>query len=114
MPHIIIEFTEGLASETQIESLLDSLHASIAATGLFDAQHIRLRAIPLHHHRCGGTRAHFIHAQLRIHAGRSHEQKNRLSSVVLAALRERQWPAHVITVEVVEMVRDSYSKLSSD
>lgn len=110
MPHVIVEFTHGLASEPQIESMLDALHTAIAATGLFDTEHIRLRALPLHHYRCGGIKRHFLHAQLRIHTGRTAEQKQRLSNAVLASLKDQCWPAEVITVEIVEMDKASYSK----
>lgn len=112
MPHIIIEYTDGLATNAQIESMLDALHTSIVTTQLFAATHIRIRAQLLRHHRCGGIKRHFIHAQLRIHAGRNSEQKRILSSAVLATLCDQQWPAEVITVEVVEMERESYAKFS--
>lgn len=112
MPHILIEFTNGLAVDSQIESMLHAVHTAIAATRLFDEGNIRIRAHPLHYYRCGGEKRHFIHAQLRIHTGRSAEQKNQLSHAVLAALREQQWPAKAITIEVVEMERGSYSKFS--
>lgn len=114
MPHVIIEFTHGFASETQIESMLDALHTAIAATGVFEAGHIRLRAIPLLHFRCGGTKRHFLHAQLRIHTGRSAKQKQHLSSAVLATLKDQCWPAEVITVEIVEMDKVSYTKYSQE
>lgn len=112
MPHIIIEYTEGLASDAQIESLLDALHTALVTTELFEESHIRIRAYPSRHHRSGGGKRHFIHAQLRIHTGRNSEQKQRLSSGVLSTLREQQWPAEVVTVEVVEMERESYAKFS--
>jgi 5-carboxymethyl-2-hydroxymuconate isomerase len=114
MPHILIEFTEALASDEQVESLLDAIHTTVAATELFDEEHIRVRAYSLHHYRCGSRKRHFIHAQLRIHAGRSNEQKHRLSNAVLSALHAQQWPAEVITVEVVEMERESYAKFTRD
>ena len=112
MPHALIEYTEGLADDGQIESMLDALHTPIAATELFDEQHIRIRACPLHHYRHGGEKRPFIHAQLRIHKGRTIEQKRTLSSEVLATLCAQQWDAEVVTVEVVEMERESYAKFS--
>jgi 5-carboxymethyl-2-hydroxymuconate isomerase len=48
--------------------------------------------------------------QCRLHAGRSEAQKRQLSEAVLAAVRGQGWVAKVITVEVVEMDRDSYAK----
>lgn len=114
MPHILIEFSAGQAGQAQVETLLDAVHDALAATGLFETGHIRLRAIPLHHYRCAGARTPFIHAQLRIHSGRGSDEKRRASAAVLAALRAQQWPAEVITVEVVEMERESYAKYSRE
>lgn len=112
MPHIIIEFSHGLAGEEQIESMLDALHTTIAATDLFETSHIRIRACPQLFHRCGGNKQHFMHAQMRIHTGRDTDTKRSLSDTVLATLRAQQWPAQVITVEVVEMDREGYAKFS--
>lgn len=93
--------------------MLDALHQTLVASGLFEAGHIKLRAMPLTHYRLGGARQHFLHAQLRIHRGRSEEQKQKLSRRVLETLRGQQWPLQVITVEVVEMDRASYAKFSA-
>lgn len=114
MPHILIEYTAGLASDAQLESLLDALHATLASSALFEPDHIRLRAGALHHYRCAGAKLPFIHVQCRIHRGRTSEQKRRLSSTVLATLQQQQWPVRTITVEVVEMERESYSKFTQE
>jgi 5-carboxymethyl-2-hydroxymuconate isomerase len=113
MPHLIIEFTHGQASEAQVERLLDAVHRAAADCGLFDERHIRVRAIPLPFYCVAGRREHFIHAQLRLHAGREVAQRRALSEAVLAVLRAQGWPARVITVEVVEMERDSYARYSA-
>jgi len=114
MPHVLIEFSRELADETQIEQMLDTLHLAVAASGLFESSHIKLRAQPLNHYRLGGEREPFIHVQLRIHTGRTGQQKRELSEGVLVALRRLEWPARTITVEVVEMARDSYAKCSRE
>ena len=110
MPHVIIEFSEELASAGQIEMLLDEINRAAAGTGLFEASHIRVRAMAYAHYRVAGKREPFIHAQCRIHAGRSETQQRQLSEAVLLALRAQGWPVRVITVEVVEMERASYAK----
>lgn len=114
MPHILIEYTAELASEQLIETLLDELHTAISATGLFVPARIRIRATPLHHYRCGGDKRHFVHAQLRIHTGRSDTQKCALSNTVLTTLQQQRWPVDDITVEVVEMARESYAKFTRE
>lgn len=110
MPHLIIEFAQGQAGDAQVEALLDAVHHAAATTGLFEASHIRVRAYPVAYYRLGGEQRPFIHAQLRIHSGRSLAQRQALSQAILTALHAQQWPAQVITVEVVEMERASYAK----
>lgn len=112
MPHVIIEFARELAQDAQVQDMLDAVHRAVAETGLFDESHIKSRAIPLSFYRCGAGSDPFIHAQLRIHSGRTDAQKKALSESVLTALRTQRWPAKVITVEVVEMDRASYVKYS--
>lgn len=112
MPHVIIEFAEESVSEAQISPMLDSVHAAAASTGLFDPTHIKSRAFPLRHYRTGLDSGPFIHAQLRIKAGRDDAQKNALSHAVLAALKAQDLPVQVITVEVVDMDVETYAKWS--
>lgn len=114
MPHVIIEFPYELASDEQAESLLEQLHHTVVASGLFEEGNIRLRTQPFIHYRLGGALEPYIHVQLRIHSGRTSEQKGDLSRRVLDAVRQQGWPVKTITVEVVEMVRDSYAKFSAD
>lgn len=110
MPHLIIEFAQELAEAEQVETLLDAVHRAAAGTGLFEENYIRVRAMPVAHYRCGGKREPFIHVQCRIHAGRNEVMKKQLSEAVLSALRDQGWPAKVMTVEVVDMDRESYAK----
>jgi 5-carboxymethyl-2-hydroxymuconate isomerase len=113
MPHLIIEFSHGQVSDEQVESMLDAVHRAAVATALFDERHIRVRAIPVNFYRIAGQRDHFIHTQCRIHAGRDHAQKRGLSDTLLQALTSQHWPARSITVEVVELERESYAKYSA-
>jgi 5-carboxymethyl-2-hydroxymuconate isomerase len=110
MPHLIVEFSDDPSIASRVEPLLDAIHRAATASGLFDESHIRVRALPYAHYRVGGKREPFIHVQCRLHAGRSEAQKRQLSEAVLAAVRGQGWVAKVITVEVVEMDRDSYAK----
>lgn len=113
MPHLIIEFSREQANDAQVEALLDAVHQAALASGLFEASHIRVRAMPYTFYRNAGRREHFIHAQCRIHAGREEAQQRRLSEAVLEALQRQHWPARSITVEVVEMERATYAKYTA-
>lgn len=113
MPHLIIEYADDLASDADIPPLLDAVHAAAVSTGLFDESHIKTRAIAVSHYRTGTGHGPFIHAQLRIKAGRTGAQKRELSAAVLAAIRSRNLPAQVITIEVVDMDAATYAKWSA-
>ena len=113
MPHLIIEYSEQQAGPEQVEQMLDAVHRAANQTGLFEENHIRVRAVAYPHSLLGGTSGHFLHTQCRIHVGRSDEQKRDLSEVVLRALRGLGWAAQSITVEVVDMDRATYAKYRS-
>ena len=112
MPHLIIEFSRGLATDHQINAMLNAVHEAAAGTDLFDESHIRVRAIPVDYYRVGGKHEPFIHTQCRIHYGRGAEQKRQLSDAVLAAIKAQALIAKSITVEVVDMDRSTYAKHS--
>lgn len=114
MPHLIIEFADEPAIAERMEAIVDGVHRAVAETGLFDESHIRVRGHPVAHYRVGGESASFIHVQCRIHAGRNDEQKRQLSEAVLGAVRGQSLPVKNITVEVVEMDRESYAKWVSE
>lgn len=112
MPHLIIEYAQNMEVEDKVPAMLNAVHNAAVASGLFDEGNIKVRAIPLVHYRFGKGRDPFIHAQLRIQMGRNQDQKKALSNAVLKTLREQNWPAGMITVEVVEMDTATYAKYS--
>ncbi len=113
MPHLIIEFSESLANEEQISLMLDAVHDAARDTGLFEESHIKTRLIPVKYYRLAKPSETFIHAQLRIKAGRDNNQKKKLSEMVLTAIKNQHWSANVITVEVIDMDTSSYSKCTT-
>ena len=113
MPHLIIEYAQDLSSNEQARAMLDAVHDAALSSELFVESHIKTRLIPVTHYRVGSSQDRFIHAQLRIKSGRDMEQKKALSEAVLMAIRSQNWPANVITVEVVEMDDASYAKYTA-
>jgi len=110
MPHLIIEFADDLAVDNSVSKMLDAVHYATVETGLFIESHIKTRAIPVKHYRTGVGFDPFIHAQLRIKSGRNETQKKILSESVLSAIVNQAWPVKVVTVEVVDIDSESYSK----
>jgi len=110
MPHIIVEYAEQLADEATVAAMLQAVHRSIADSGLFKANQIRTRACPFRNFTNAGGDDPYIHVQARIKSGRDTDNKKRLGEVILAGLGTLGLQAVVITVEVIDMDRDSYGK----
>ena len=110
MPHIILEYPEGCLLEPLVNKALRSIHASAAASDLFEISHIRTRAYSFKQYTHGDNDKAYIHIQARIKSGRDTDEKKRLSDSILLGLRNLDLPVAVITIEVVDMNRESYSK----
>ncbi len=110
MPHIIVEYAEPLIGDEQIAAILQSVHNAIAESGLFEADHIKTRAYPFRHFTHAGGRDPYIHIQARIKSGRNADDKKRLAGAILNELKKSNIPPSVITVEIIDMDRDSYAK----
>ncbi len=73
MPHLIVEFTDNLQPDGDIGGLLPKLTQVLIDQGAYPIGGIRARAIELHHYRIadGAADDAFVHATLKIGAGRS-------------------------------------------
>ncbi len=114
MPHIIVEYQEALADKIKISEVLQAIHNAISDSGLFKANQIKTRAYPFQDHTNAGEQNPYIHILARIKSGRDADNKQQFSKVILAGLKPLAIPASVITVEVIDMDRESYGKLEPD
>ena len=110
MPHIIVEYSEQLLEDAEVHTMLKTVHGSIADSGLFKANQIKTRAYPFKEFTNAGENSPYIHIQVRIKVGRDADNKKRLGKVILAGFETFNIQASVITVEVIDMDRDSYGK----
>lgn len=110
MPHCVIEYSNTLESQAKADAMLDAVYHGVHKSGLFKTSHIRLRALAYQHYLLGGDYNDFIHVTVRMHQGRSTDQKKQLSEAVLSALRTLGLQSVSITVELVEMDTASYAR----
>ena len=110
MPHIIVEYSEQLLDDTDVHTMLKTVHDSIAGSGLFKGNQIKTRAYPFKEFTNAGESDPYIHIQARIKSGRDADNKKHFSEVILAGFETLNISASVITVEVIDMDRDSYGK----
>ena len=112
MPHIIAEYPESFIPEKEVDNILRTIHEKVANSGLFEKSHIRTRAYPFKNYTNGVSDKSYIHIQARIKSGRDLAQKRNLSETILQGVSDLALPVSVITVEIIDMDRESYSKHS--
>lgn len=109
MPHCVIEHSINLDSDLLVERVFQGA----LSTGLFepDGSDIKVRALGYASYMTGPKKTDFIHVTMKILYGRTSEQKLCLSNAVIKELVALAYNDISITVEVVDMDRDSYRKV---
>lgn len=116
MPHLIVEYSDNLPDYPEREAL-SALNAAVCANPeIAQEADLKSRFVRRASHSVGTApepRA-FVHAQLRLLAGRSPEAKQDLAGRIAGVLRQcTPRPAGVmvqLSVEIVDMDRPSYVK----
>jgi 5-carboxymethyl-2-hydroxymuconate isomerase len=91
MPHLIVEYTDNLAAAGDIPALLRKANAVlIAQGGVFKPGAVRSRAIALREYCMADGQADyaFVHATLKIGAGRSPDEKSRAGAALFGTIKE--------------------------
>lgn len=88
MPHLNIEYSANLADELDIQALVERIHETALATGIFPLGGVRTRAEARNHYRIanGNPRASYIHMMVRIGSGRDFETRRRAGDRIFEAL----------------------------
>ncbi len=117
MPHITIEVSPEL-TDFDSHRALERVNRALADSGQFDDADIKSRVLRLREVRIGaaGAPQGFVHATLRLLAGRNQATRAVLSATLLEALVDSlpasaDGPRSVqVSVDVVEMDRSAYAK----
>jgi 5-carboxymethyl-2-hydroxymuconate isomerase len=117
MPHLTVEYTPGLFAADDLQQTLLELNAAVIGSGSLQKElDLKSRMIALDATRVGteaGLRG-FVYAQLRVLPGRTPAMRADLSERIAQVIRARcARPAGMtvqLSVEVVEMERESYVK----
>lgn len=110
MPHAILHHSDLAALDLTPERLADAVFSGLETSGLFDANDIKVRIVPVTHFRNGRNDYSFIHADVRIMPGRTEAQKAAMADTVLAAVKALDTPVASITVEVADIDKATYAK----
>ena len=91
MPHLIVEYTDNLSAEGDIDGLLRKANAVlIAQGGVFKPGAVRSRAVALRQYCVADGNADyaFVHGMLKIGAGRTDEEKRRACGALFTLIKE--------------------------
>ncbi|CAM3069023.1 5-carboxymethyl-2-hydroxymuconate Delta-isomerase [Filibacter tadaridae] len=91
MPHFIVEYTDNIKDEMNIVELFEKVHEIlIARHTIFPIGGIRSRAIELKDYRMadGAENDAFVHAVLKIGAGRSEEVKKEVCEALFEVIKD--------------------------
>ena len=86
MPHIVVEYSANLRDRIGLSALLESLHTTALATGVFPLGGTRTRAAERTHYRIadGHPDNGFVHVSMMIGAGRDVDTRRRAAQQVKA------------------------------
>ncbi|MCB5160838.1 5-carboxymethyl-2-hydroxymuconate Delta-isomerase [Marinomonas algarum] len=110
MPHCIVEYSQNLAQEVPPADWLEAVKSACVASTLFAETDIKLRSTPYKSFVTGGQEDAFVHVTVRLLSGRSLEQRQQLSHLVLESLTQFSLKNVSFSVEIGEMERESYAK----
>lgn len=89
MPHLILEYTDNIEPFV-VQPLLARLHEEMVATGAVNLKGLKSRAIRLTDYRLadGDERYAFVHVQMWVRDGRSHQTKQEMAQRTMTILEE--------------------------
>jgi len=111
MPHCIIEYSSEIEVSIGLDTLLNTVHDAAINSGLFSVNDIKTRALPFTQRQTILACDSFIHVSLHILSGRTIEQRKALSTLMVAALNTLALESISISASVVELERESYTKI---
>ena len=111
MPHFIIEYSTKLEQNTPIPAVVNAVFDGALLSGLFKEQDIKVRAYPCSFYKTALENNSFCHVTGRILPGRTDDQKQHLSQVILNNIEPLITDVGITTVEILDMDRNSYLKV---
>ena len=113
MPHITLEYSQNMGPDLDLPEIITNLHDALAAQGV-DKGRIKTRAIPLLHSVVGQHEANegqMAHVTLLLLEGRDIPTRQAYGKAlhdVLSTAVKAEFPDCAVTLEVREMVKDTY------
>jgi 5-carboxymethyl-2-hydroxymuconate isomerase len=112
MPHFVIHCSENILSLKAEEELLQLVHDTAEATGLFNKGDIKVRIQSFKKYIAGNTKSDFLHVFGYIMEGRTTGQKADLSKTIITKLKSIFPGVPVLSMNVSEFEKATYCNRS--
>jgi len=110
MPHCLIEYSQTLEEQVLPEVLMKTVFHAAMDSGLFEAKDIKVRMLSFSEFLPIEGQTVFIHITLRLLSGRPLETRRILSQQVFDRIQGLGLRGLAMTVDIVEIVRETYTK----
>lgn len=112
MPHIIVEYSNNLPPEIDVQNMIEGLHSALSEEGV-DKARIKTRAIELESYAVGdkGKAGAMVHVTLLLLEGRDIPTKQQYGQAlhkVASDTVKSSVPDCAVTLEVRDMVSEAY------
>jgi len=111
MPHCIIEYSNEIEKFVEPTQLINAVYQGALKSGLFEDDDIKTRSIAFDRYQSGSIKKAFVHVTVKIFSGRNLEQKKTLTNLIISQLKMIDFPSTLLTVEVVEIEKESYARV---
>ncbi len=113
MPHCVLDCSRAIEKHAKLADIIKGVHDAAEGSGLFHKGTVKVRVHVYDHYTISGTADDFVHTIAYIMAGRTEEQRANLSRQILLALKALLPTVRVLTVDIREMNRATYSDRST-
>lgn len=110
-----MEYSNSVEERINVQALLEDLHQATIASGLFEVSDVKSRTLRTHNWLIGDLddSVDFIHVTVELLDGRTDEQKQALSQALITALQEKASPVASLTVNIRDMDRTCFQKVTN-
>jgi len=110
MPHLVIEYSDDALDRAMLKELMQGLAETAAQTGVMKREDIKVRAQNYRDYLIAGKQDSFVHLSVYLLAGRTPEQKEKLSISLRRTMVDRCPEVVSLSVDIRDMDPDAYKK----
>jgi 5-carboxymethyl-2-hydroxymuconate isomerase len=108
MPHFVIDCSRNVLNITTADEIMQAVYEAAESTKLFKENDIKIRINPFEHYKLGEGKSSFLHIFGNIMEGRTTEQKENLSRLILKTLNTILPDVSILSINISEFELATY------